>query len=167
MSIMKLRIIYLLLVSIILFACSDSDELYDTYNIEDLQSLEGMSNAIELAEHYNDSLEICHQIPQSCDIASVKHYDEMFHYYEDQYNYHHSNYSHNNVSDDHHHANGQRVRHGWMMGDSHVEDKEVHGDPQDNMHPNDNEQSHGYEHNMQSMDLMNDLIEHHQEVHPK
>lgn len=136
---------------LLIFACNMEDDHFEITPESDLAALEGMDQAYDRALAYNDSLIVCDSEPNSCDSTSMRHYDEMFHQFDEMFNEHHGNYSHNNVDDDHHHQEGRNVRHGDMM--NHDDD---HGD-----------ESHEYEHNMETFEEMIHLREIHEDVHPK
>lgn len=144
---MKSKYVILGLGIFLLFACNKEDDLFDVMPETDRIALEGMDEAYENALVYNDSLLVCSTEPMSCDSATMIHYDEMFHQFDEMFDFHHANYSHNNVGDDHHHEGDHNIRHGWMM------------------HHNDDEE-HGYEHSIETFELMMDLREMHEDIHP-
>lgn len=137
----------------LLFACNEENNLFEVTPESDLIALEGMEEAYERASIYNDSLLICFNESMDCDLATQMHYDELFHQFEGQFDAHHANYSHNNLEDDHHHEGGQNIRHGSMMND--------HGIGGD-----ENEDGHGYEHDVETLEMMMDLRELHEKIHP-
>lgn len=145
-----MKSIYILLsLGVFLFlACNKEDGLFTTTPQSDLLALDGMNDAYETALRYNDSLWICSSVPITCDSSTMFHYDDQFHHFDGMFDYHHNNYSHNNKSDDHHHEGD----HGWMMH----HEEEHH-----------NEEEHGYEHSSESLELMMNLIEMHEEIHPE
>ncbi len=144
-----------LLSILLLFACNKADDLFDIMPENDLIALEGMDEAYDNALIYNDSLLLCGTDPTTCDAAAIAHFDELFHQFDAMFDDHHENYTHNNMDDDHHHEGGHNVRHGWMMDEHHGEEDE-HGDEGD----------HEYEHNMETLEMMMELREMHEGVHP-
>lgn len=148
---MKLKyLIFLFTLSIFLACHHDEIDLFEITPEGDLIALEGMEEAYERALLFNDSLITCSNESMDCDLATITHYDELFHQFEEMFNTHHSNYSHNNIEDDHHHELNRNIRHGSMM--NHDEDED--------------EDEHGYEHNMETFERMMDLIALHEEIHP-
>jgi len=137
--------IFVLSISFLL-ACNKDNDLFDIMSTSDLAALEGMDEAYDNALLYNDSLQLCSDEPTSCDSVTIAHYDEFFHQFDEMFNFHHGNYSHNNICDDHHHEGVNNVHHNGMMG-------------------HDNE--HEYEHNMESLELMMELREIHEGIHPE
>ncbi len=145
---MKLKYLIPALGIFLLFACNKEDGLFKVMPETDLIALEGMGEAYENALLYNDSLLICTTGQMNCDEATISHYDELFHQFDEMFDSHHADYSHNNVGDDHHHEDGHSIRHGSMM------------------HHDDGGEEHGYEHNMETTELMMDLREMHEGIHP-
>jgi hypothetical protein len=143
-----------------LFACNKSNDLFDVMPESDIVALEGMDEAYNNALIYNDSLQQCADEPTSCNDATVAHYDEFFHQFDDLFDQHHEDYSHNNMGDDHHHEGGNNVRHGSMMGD------DDHCDHCDDDDDDDDDGDHEYEHNMETFEMMMQLREMHENVHP-
>ncbi len=153
---MKLNYFILVLSLSFLFACNKDNDLFDVMPESDIAALEGMDEAYDNELIYNDSLQLCSDEPTSCDDATVAYFDELFHQFDDLFDQHHENYSHNNMGDDHYHEGGHNVRHGSMMGD------DDHGDDDD-----DDDDDHGYEHNMETLEMMTQLREIHESIHPE
>ena len=137
----------------IIVACDKGDGMFDVLPEGDEIALEGMGEAYEHAFLYNDSLSVCHDEPMSCDADFIARCDEQFHQFDEMFDLHHNNYSHNNFDDDHHHEGNNNVHHGGMM----------------NHHPDDGHkggEDHGYEHNFEAFQMMVQLREIHERVHP-
>lgn len=150
---MKLNNLIIIAVSIIFFsACNKEEDLFDVMPESDLIALEGMDLAYDEALLYNDSLGFCSNNSLDCTSNMFDHYETMFHQFETMFDEHHKNYSHNNVGDDHHHEGTSNIRHGWMMNNHGQEEHNEGG-------------AHGYEHNMESLDKMTDLMKEHQEAY--
>jgi len=132
------------------FACNKEEDFFMVIPETDLISLERMNEAYETALLYNDSLLVCSTDRINCDSATVFHYDDLFHQFDEMFDFYHENYSHNNVSDDHHHDGDYNIRHGGMM---HHDDGEDHNDDE-------------HEHNMENFELMMNLREMHEGIHP-
>ncbi|MFT5168192.1 MAG: hypothetical protein ACI8P3_003433 [Saprospiraceae bacterium] len=143
---------YLILVSIsfLFFACNKADDLFDVMPESDLIAIDGMEVAYDSALRYNDSLLLCSTEPGSCDSVTMFHYDDIFHHNDSLFILHHENYSHNNMGDEHHHEGGSIVHHGGMM----------HHDDHDDGHDK-------YEHNDATFDMMKELREMHEGIHPQ
>ena len=148
----------------LLFACNKEDDLFTVLPESDLVALQGMEDAYDNALMYNDSMLLCTDQP-TCNDAMMMHYDEMFHQFDEMFDMHHGNYSHDNMDDDHHHEGGQNVWHGDMMNghDNHGQDNHGQGN---NGHDDNDGDGHGYEHNMETFQMMMDLREMHKQVHP-
>ncbi len=140
-----------------LFACNKDNDLFEIMQESDLAALEGMDEAYDNALVYNDSLQLCFDDPISCDSVTVAHFDGYFHQFDDMFNLHHENYSHNYIDDDHHHEGGHNVRHG-SMGEHQEEDE--HGEEEEG------EEEHEYEHNLETLEMMMELREMHEAIHP-
>ena len=138
---------------IFLIACN-KDEFFEIQPESDHEALEGMEETYEKALTYNDSLMFCSIDPNICDEETMSHYDDLFHEFDDMFDIHHGEYSHNNVADDHHHEGDHNVRHGWI---SHHDDGGHHGGE---------EEEHHYEHNLETLEMMMELREMHELVHP-
>ena len=151
---MKLKSLIILLATLFIIACNKDNDLFEIMPQSDIEALEGMETAYESALAYNDSLILCADNQGTCDPLTIAHYDEQFHQFDDMFNLHHNNYSHNNMGDDHHHEGGNNIRHGWMMGDH---DDDGHDDDDDD---------HEYDHDMDNFEMMNELREMHELVHP-
>lgn len=150
---MKSKYLIFPVIIFLLFACNKENTLFEVTSENDLIALEGMEEAYERASQYNDSLMLCFNESMDCDLVIQMHFDERFHQFEGQFDMHHANYSHNNTEDDHHHEVNRNIRHGSMMNDHDEEE-------------NENEAEHGYEHNMDSFEMMTDLREIHEAIHP-
>ena len=150
---MKSKYLILAFGIFLFLACNKEDDLFDVMPETDLISLEGMDEAYESALLNNDLFLACTTEPMNCDSITMFHYDDLFHQFEEMFDFHHGNYSHNNVADDHHHEGDHNIRHGWMMnhddGEEHTEEEE-----------------HGYDHNMETLELMMELREMHEDIHP-
>lgn len=138
------------LIIFFLFACTPKNHLFEEMPEGDLIALEGMETAYENALVYNDSLKYCSTGQINCDTDSQFFYDDLFHQYDEMFSLHHNNYSHNNTDDDHHHEQGHNILHGWMMNGHHRDETE-----------------HGYEHDISSFEIMTELRESHEQVHPR
>lgn len=147
---MKVKYIVFILSISFIVACQKDNDQFIPMSDSDLAALEGMDEAYEIAFRYNDSLNLCSTNPQNCDSAIVAQYDEYYHHFDEMFNSHHGNYSHNNSCDDHHHQGGNSIHHNGMMDSYHNDGHE-----------------HNYEHNMESLELMIQLREMHEGVHPE
>ena len=153
-----MKIAYLFLMfSLSIFIACDKDDFFDEIPQSDLIALEGMGEALEHAELYNDSLSLC-GTELTCDEDLIAHYDNEFHHFDGLFSEHHNNYSHNNIGDDHHHDGDRNIRHGWMMNDH---DDEEHDDDEE-----EDEDEHEFGHDLDSYKMMLELREIHESVHP-
>ena len=133
------------------FVACNNDDLFQVMPQSDILALEGLHGAYDNAVVYNDSLMFCAENAGICDTAIMARYDEMFHQFDSLYNFHHDNYSHNNVGDDHHHGNNNEMGHHHMM-DDHEDYIHSAGD-------------HGYMHNSETHELMEELRRMHEDFH--
>ena len=144
---MKSKYLILVFGTLLLFACNMEDDTHVELTEADLIALDGMEEAFESAVLYNDSLHFCSTEPLSCDSTTMLHYDALFHQFDEMFIHHHDNYSHNNNDDDHHHEAGNMIHHGGMT------------------HHDDDEHDE-YEHNDETYDMMRELREMHEGIHP-
>jgi len=149
---MKITYLFLALCMTLFIAC-DKDNFFDEMSESDIVALEEMGEALEHAELYNDSLTLC-GTELICDDDLIAHYDKEFHHFEELFTEYHNGYSHNNIGDDHHHDGDRFIRHGWMMGGH--DDDDDDGD----------DDEHEFGHDMDSYEMMLELRELHESVHP-
>lgn len=133
--------IYSILIIIAVAGCTKDD--YDKLSAADQEAFEGMEQASNKAQLYNDSLVYCDETSAPCSQAYIEHYDSMLHYYVNQWNYYHNNYNHDNGHCDHYHDGSGMHHHGHH-----------------NNHNND-EGHYEYHHEM-----MDELINDHEPHHP-
>ena len=126
--------------------CQEDSDLAKELSPEDELAAEGMEEAFETAELYNDSLIWC-DTTLSCTPLFINYCDGIFHHHDELFDFHHDNYSHNNVDDDHHHGPVSQHHHGDM----------VHHDDGGGGH-------HG--HSIHNHEEMNELKEDHKPYHP-
>ena len=151
--IMKIFHLIFILVVLVITACNNEDDLFKVMPESDILALEGLHEAYDNAVAYNDSLMLCDENPGSCDSSLMIYFDEMFHHFDSLYNFHHGNYSHNNVGDDHHHVGDNGIMDHTGMIDDHEDYVHGIGD-------------HGYMHNSETHELMEELQGMHEDIHP-
>ncbi|KAA3638946.1 MAG: hypothetical protein DWQ02_04420 [Bacteroidetes bacterium] len=141
---MKFKYLIPVLGLLFLFSCNkDLDSLSEA----DLIALEGMQEAYEKALEYNELLVQCEDPSMGCDSLTIAQYDELYHEFDSMFDFHHENYSHENGFDDHRHEGGSMI----------------------NMNNNccDHMDEHGYDHNMETNEWMEELRLMHEPVHPE
>ncbi|MCB9326435.1 MAG: hypothetical protein H6571_22040 [Lewinellaceae bacterium] len=127
-----------------LMACNKNK---DSLSEADLIALESMEEAYEKAVQYNESLVLCSDVATACDSITIAQYDELYHQFDSMFDYHHENYSHGNDFDDHRHEGGSMINMNNNCCD--------HGD------------EHGYDHNTETNEWMEELRLLHEPVHPE
>jgi len=153
---MKTNLLFLFLGTLFFFAaCETEDTLFEVMPQSDIIALEGMDESFNLASIYNDSLAFCADELLECDSETLAHYDDIYHQHDDLFELHHQNYSHNNMDDDHHHEGNNNIMHGDMMGHDGDDDHD------------DGDGDHEMGHTMETFEMMMELREHHDEIHPK
>lgn len=137
-------LVAILFISII--SCQKQSTLNEELSVEDLESVEGMEEAFEKANIYNDSLIWCLENNTNCVQEFIDYCDDIYHEQDGLYESHHNNYSHNNIEDDHHHGAVSNHSHGDSMHDE-EEEEELHG------------------HNLENFTMMIELRELHESIY--
>ena len=138
-----------LIITAFLYACNLDSDLQQTLSHEDEIALKEMAESSEIALLYNDSLVLCYDSNWS--LRLKYYYDSIYHHHISNYNQNNQAYSHNYTSDDHHHGKSVKHHHGHGGHDSEGDD---HGE--DDKH----------EHNIESHQKMDRLVEYHKGYHP-
>ena len=123
---MKTSAITLITASFVLLSCNKKEACDTEISPDDKNIYLQMQNDMNLAEDYNDSLQMC--LDSALTNCNPNYYDSMFHAMVNDWEEEHNMYSANNPIDDHHHSmmNDENNHHQSECGDHDRENAMYH-----------------------------------------